>query len=87
MEITPEQIKQCRMEMGLSQKRFGEMLGETSHHTVLSWELGRRKPVGTARVLIWVLYDIARYVHAGNPNPLTFPLLKPKEDNARSRTN
>ena len=84
--MTPEEIKQCRMALGLNQKRFAEML-DSSPHTVTSWELGRRKPAPTAKLLMRVLFDVARYVHAGNPNPLTFPLLKPKEDNARSRTN
>lgn len=39
-----EQIKKRRVELGLSQKEVGEMLG-VSPFTVLNWEKGKTKPL------------------------------------------
>ena len=45
--ITPEEIKEIRKKAGKTQEEFAEMLN-VSKDTVASWELGRRKPLGTA---------------------------------------
>ena len=42
-----EQIKKRRLQLGLSQKTVGEMLGVTSF-TVLNWEKGKTQPLAVS---------------------------------------
>jgi putative transcriptional regulator len=44
-------VKEIRMQYGLSQDKFAKMLG-ISASTLRNWEQGRRKPEGPARILL-----------------------------------
>ena len=44
---------QARLQMGLSQLEFAELLG-VSPRTLQDWEQGRREPTGAARMLLKV---------------------------------
>jgi putative transcriptional regulator len=46
-------VPAIRLGLGLTQQRFAELLG-ISLATLRNWEQGRRKPVGPARVLLYV---------------------------------
>ena len=46
-------VKAIRTKYGLSQTKFAKMLG-ISPATLRNWEQGRRKPVGPARILLFV---------------------------------
>lgn len=52
--------KKIRKELGLSQSKFAELIG-ISISTLQNWEQGRRKPEGSAKVLLNVT---ARYPEA-----------------------
>jgi DNA-binding transcriptional regulator YiaG len=41
--MTPKEIKQLRLDMGLSQRAFAKRLG-VSHGLIPAWETGKRKP-------------------------------------------
>lgn len=49
-----DDIRNIRKEYGLSQQKFAELFG-ISVSTLRNWEQGRRKPTGTANVLLRVL--------------------------------
>jgi len=46
-------VKEIRMQYGLSQDKFAKMLG-ISASTLRNWEQGRRKPEGPARILLTI---------------------------------
>ncbi len=46
-------VKEIRMQFGLSQDKFAKMLG-ISASTLRNWEQGRRKPEGPARILLTI---------------------------------
>lgn len=46
-------VKEIRMQYGLSQDKFAKMLG-ISTSTLRNWEQGRRKPEGPARILLTI---------------------------------
>jgi putative transcriptional regulator len=50
---TPNDVVRVRGKLGLSQARFAQLLG-ISENTLQNWEQGRRKPTGSARVLLKV---------------------------------
>ena len=50
---TPPEVYEVRRGYGLTQERFARMLG-ISVATLRNWEQGRRKPEGSARVLLEV---------------------------------
>ena len=52
--ISPEEIKDTRLRLGMSQMVFAMIIG-VSKKTVESWEAGRYKPDGAARRLITIL--------------------------------
>jgi transcriptional regulator with XRE-family HTH domain len=41
--MTPKQLKLYRASRGLTQKEFGQQLGDYSESAVAAWENGRRK--------------------------------------------
>ncbi len=51
--ITPFDVKAIRHKYGFSQIEFATMLG-ISVNTLQNWEQGRRKPTGTAKILLEV---------------------------------
>ena len=53
-EIPSNDIKEVRKNIGLSQQKFAELFG-ISVSTLRNWEQGRRKPSGSANVLLRVL--------------------------------
>ncbi|MFC5848375.1 helix-turn-helix domain-containing protein [Deinococcus petrolearius] len=53
-ELTPDQIKQVRSQVGLSQAAFAKAVG-ISVGTLRNWEQGRRSPDKPAVVLLNVL--------------------------------
>lgn len=46
-------VSRVRMQLGLSQEKFAQLLG-ISERTLQNWEQGRRRPTGPARVLLRV---------------------------------
>lgn len=52
--MTPEQIKQARQSMGLTQAEMAEKMG-VGIDAVKQWESGRRKPRGPAIKIIKML--------------------------------
>ncbi len=52
--VPAEDIKEVRKKIGLSQQKFAELFG-ISVATLRNWEQGRRKPSGSANVLMRVL--------------------------------
>jgi DNA-binding transcriptional regulator YiaG len=52
MEWTPENIQLLRKHLGDTQGEFAERMGLERRISVLDWEVGRRKPSGTARKLL-----------------------------------
>ncbi|MDO9547477.1 MAG: helix-turn-helix domain-containing protein [Candidatus Marinimicrobia bacterium] len=50
-QIEQSDVKFIREKYGLSQDKFAKLLG-ISASTLRNWEQGRRKPEGTARVLL-----------------------------------
>lgn len=51
--IEPDSVAAIRAKLGLSQSEFARVFG-ISLDTLQNWEQGRRKPSGTARVLLKV---------------------------------
>jgi|FLYL01.1.fsa_nt_gi transcriptional regulator with XRE-family HTH domain len=51
IDISPEQIKELRKSLGMSQQEFAQTLG-VGVATVSRWETGEAKPTGTAAVVI-----------------------------------
>lgn len=51
---TADQIKELRMKMNLSQKKFAERYG-FGFDSVQSWELGRSTPCPTSRLLLHMI--------------------------------
>lgn len=49
MELTPQNIKDLRKKMGLSQTEFGRLVG-VSWVTVLRWERGKTVPTSEAHI-------------------------------------
>ena len=47
-------VRGLREKHGLSQPKFAALMG-ISVATLRNWEQGRRKPEGSARVLLWVV--------------------------------
>jgi len=56
-----EQIKKRRLELGLTQKDVGKILGATSF-TILNWEKGKTKPLPTLvpMIILFLGYDPAQ---------------------------
>lgn len=52
--ITPEWIKQVRVDLDLTQEQFAARLG-VSQGTVALWESGDRNPSGSAKILLEML--------------------------------
>ena len=50
---TPSDVTRIRNKLGVSQTRFAQLLG-ISENTLQNWEQGRRKPSGSARILLKV---------------------------------
>lgn len=50
---TPNDVTKIRNKLGVSQSRFAQLLG-ISENTLQNWEQGRRKPSGSARILLKV---------------------------------
>ena len=53
--FTEPEVKQIRMNTGLSQKHFAALIG-VSKRTLENWEQGRRTPAGPARALLKILH-------------------------------
>jgi len=47
----PNDVVRVRAKLGLSQSKFARLLG-ISEDTLQNWEQGRRKPTGSAKVLL-----------------------------------
>jgi len=64
VNLTPEQIKELRLEMGMTLKQFAKKTGVKSKYTVWKWEHGKavpnRKPIPTPGKVISRLWK--RYV-------------------------
>jgi DNA-binding transcriptional regulator YiaG len=63
--LTPEQIKQLRLRLGLTQKQISELL-QIGQKTWTRWETGRERPSRVINVLLWALNDgriDAAYLH------------------------
>jgi putative transcriptional regulator len=54
IQLTPEQIKNIRQEMNLSQTVFSKLLN-VSASSIRQWEQGKRKPSGSTKVLLELL--------------------------------
>ena len=52
--FTPQEIKQIRNHLGLSQKEFSDLIF-VSVKTLQNWEQGRRQPKGPALALLMIL--------------------------------
>jgi putative transcriptional regulator len=53
-DFTPPDVRAVRARYGLSQSRFAALMG-ISVATLRNWEQGRRRPEGSARVLLEVV--------------------------------
>ena len=53
-EFSKEKIKELRQKVNLPQKYFAELVGVTPR-TVEAWEVGTRKPTGTAKRLFQLM--------------------------------
>ena len=53
---TPKQVKKFRKDLGLTQTKFGEMVGVVKI-TVFQWERGERTPSKTAKILLSRIED------------------------------
>lgn len=56
--MTPQEIKELRVSLGITQKKLAELMNVTVS-TVSFWETGRRNPGGTAIRLLEVLKEKA----------------------------
>ena len=54
--ITPQRFRAMRQELTYSQKRLGHLFGVTDQ-SVARWEKGQSEIPGSAKILIWLLYD------------------------------
>lgn len=52
--FTPEEIKEIRIKLGLSQQQFSRLVF-VSVKTLQNWEQGRRQPQGPALALLMIL--------------------------------
>lgn len=67
-EFSPEEIKNIRNELGLTQSLFAAVLG-VSVKTVEAWETGTNQPIGSARRMISLIHfdpDILKKCHIVN---------------------
>jgi putative transcriptional regulator len=53
-EFRPDDVRQLRKDLGLSQSEFAMLIG-VSVSTLQNWEQGRRRPEGPARALLRVV--------------------------------
>lgn len=60
--VAPSPIASVRIQGGLSQSEFAELLG-ISVRTLLSWEQGRRQPTGAAKSLIRIATKHPEVLH------------------------
>lgn len=69
-EISAEEIKNIRNELGLTQAMFAAVIG-VSTKTVEAWEAGTNRPIGPARRIISMIQfnpDILESCHIINEN-------------------
>lgn len=67
-EISAEDIKNIRNEIGLTQSMFAAVIG-VSVKTVEAWEAGTNRPIGPARRMISLIQfnpDILKFCHVIN---------------------
>jgi putative transcriptional regulator len=55
-EVQPSELRELRERFGLTQARFSALMG-ISVSTLRNWEQGRRRPEGSARVLLRVVAE------------------------------
>ena len=66
--MTPEQFRQARRKLGLSQAQLGDLL-DTAPRTIRKWETGERSPNPVAvQAMTWFLDGF---------RPYSWPLQKP----------
>ncbi|MGL5225809.1 MAG: helix-turn-helix domain-containing protein [Aeromonas sp.] len=58
--MTPEQIKQARQSLGLSQIKMSKALGLTTVMTYAKWESGESKPTASAAASIKMVCYMAQ---------------------------
>lgn len=69
-EITAEEVKAVRNNVGLTQAMFAAVIG-VSPKTVEAWEAGTNRPIGPARRMISIIQtnpNILEYAHIINAN-------------------
>lgn len=59
---SPQQIKEIRSRIGLTQTNLSIFLGVSSR-TVESWEIGKSKPLGSSRRLLQLISENPQLVH------------------------
>lgn len=55
--MTPQEIAALRKRLGLSQREFGQLLGNVPQNTVSRWEVGTRHPNKFYRAILQVVAD------------------------------
>lgn len=60
--VDPPEIRALRERYGLTQERFATLMGINSVATLRNWEQGRRRPEGSARILLSVVAKHPRAV-------------------------
>lgn len=62
-QVSVTVASQARMNLGITQARFAEILG-VSLRTLQDWEQGRREPSGAARTLLRIAKQNPEAIHA-----------------------